>query len=289
MRRILGGTLVAALVLATSAAAATITVKITKSGFSPANSTIKGGDTVTWTNSDTVSHQVVANNGSFASPVLAPGKTYSFKFNQAGKFPYHDALKPTLKGTITVTGPPPSVSLGASLPIIRFGTPVQLTGVISSKQAGKTVSVWAQPYGQASFARLAVIETTTNGAFAYTVAPQIYTAYKVEWGSATSNLVAVQVAPRLTLTPPRNGYFHTHVYSAVSFAGHYVYVQRLSRLGQWVSIRRLTLGARSGRTFRLRLPVGFSRLRVVLTQRDAVPGYLASQSGTQPVRIRARR
>ena len=288
MRRALGGTIAVALVLAASAAAATVTVRITNNGFAPANVTIKGGDTVTWRNTDTVNRQVVANNGSFASPVLAPGKTYSYKFNQAGRFPYHDALKPAHKGTITVTGPPPSVSLGASLPIIKFGTPVQLTGVISSKQAGRNVSVWAQQFGQPSFVLLAVVETTTNGAFAYSVAPQIYTAYKAEWGSSTSNLVAVQVAPKIRLSPPRKGWFHAQVLAAQSFAGRRIYVQRLSRFGQWISIRRLTLGPRSGRTFRLRLPAGRWQVRVVMTQADVLPGFVASESGTQPVRVRRR-
>ncbi len=278
-------TLALALGVAGVAAAATVTVRITKSGFSPANVTVRSGDTVTWRNADTVNHQLVANNGSFASPVLRPGATYSHVFRQAGRFPYHDALKPTLKGTVVVTGPPPSVSLGASLPIVRFGTQISLAGAISSGQAGRNVSIWAQPYGQPSFVQVAVVQTTTGGAFGYITTPQIATAYKAQWGSTASGTIGVQVSPRITLSPPRHGYFYTRVHAAVSFAGRRVYVQRLSRFGQWVTIRRLQLGPRSGRIFRLRLPVGLSRVRVVITAPDVVPGYLPGASGTQPVRV----
>jgi len=58
--------LVATLVVAASAGADTKTVQITKSGFTPAATTITVGDTVTWHNADSANHQVVANDGSFA-------------------------------------------------------------------------------------------------------------------------------------------------------------------------------------------------------------------------------
>src|SRR5919199_1018621 len=120
-----------ALGVAGSAPAATITVRITKSGFSPSAVTVNFGDTVTWHNADTADHQLVADDGTFASPILKAGKDYSFTFRRAGTFRYHDALKPTLRGRVTVKGPPPSLTLGASNPIVVYGTPVTLTGVVS--------------------------------------------------------------------------------------------------------------------------------------------------------------
>src|SRR5919205_1097121 len=97
---------VAALVVgaapATSSSTATHTVQIKRSAFQPATLTIKTGDTVKWVNSDTQSHQVVSNNGSFVSPILGPGKTYSHKFNFAGTYRYHDGLNAASKGTVKV-------------------------------------------------------------------------------------------------------------------------------------------------------------------------------------------
>ncbi|MGH3001035.1 MAG: cupredoxin domain-containing protein, partial [Gaiellaceae bacterium] len=49
------------------AGAATQTVQVTKNGFTPKSSTVNVGDTVTWHNADTANHQIVADDGSFAS------------------------------------------------------------------------------------------------------------------------------------------------------------------------------------------------------------------------------
>src|ERR687887_2063276 len=145
------------------AATATKTVKITATAFSPVNVTIKTGDAIKWSNTDTKAHQVVANNGSFASPSIAAGKSWTHTFNTAGTFRYHDALHPSLTGRVVVTGPPPAVSIGASTPILVFGQSTHISGVISSKRAGETVTIWAQPYGQGSAAQIASLLTSTGG------------------------------------------------------------------------------------------------------------------------------
>ena len=90
------------------ASTATKAVKITASAFTPASVTINTGDAVKWTNSDTKNHQVVANNGAFASPTIAAGKTYTHVFGTAGTYRYHDALHPSLTGKVVVNGPPGS-------------------------------------------------------------------------------------------------------------------------------------------------------------------------------------
>src|SRR6476659_2479940 len=145
------------------ASTATKTVSITATGFSPTTRTIATTDSIKWTNNDTKSHQVVANNGSFVSPTIAPGKSYSHTFNTAGTFRYHDALFPSRTGKIVVTGPPPAITIGTAAPIIDYGQSTHISGVVSSKKAGETVSVFAQPYGQASPVLLATLLPTTNG------------------------------------------------------------------------------------------------------------------------------
>ena len=110
----------------------TKTVSITATAFKPASRTIATTDAIKWTNTDTKNHQVVANNGSFASPTIAPGKTYTHTFNTAGTFNYHDALHPSLTGKIIVTGPPPAVTIGAAVPILDYGQSTHISGVVSS-------------------------------------------------------------------------------------------------------------------------------------------------------------
>jgi len=95
----------AALTLAAGGAAATITIQIKSTGFSPSAVTINHGDTVIFRNVDTVDHQVVADSGSFASPILHAKQSWTATLNTPGTFRYHDALHPRLTGKIVVKGP----------------------------------------------------------------------------------------------------------------------------------------------------------------------------------------
>ena len=132
MLKIVSGTLAAvvgALILAVASVAATSTITIRSTGFSPSSVTINHGDRVTFKNSDKVDHQVVADNGSFASPILHANQSWtSGTLNTAGSYRYHDALHPNLAGRITVKGPPPAVTLALSIPIVDYGTSITLSG-----------------------------------------------------------------------------------------------------------------------------------------------------------------
>lgn len=70
--------------------------------YAPSTLFVAKGGTVTWVNDDTVSHTVAADNGSFTSPVLAPGQTYSRTFKKVGAISYSDYLTPNMVGEITV-------------------------------------------------------------------------------------------------------------------------------------------------------------------------------------------
>ncbi len=162
-----------ALASAASVALAAVTrgVAIQPDGFSPVTRTIQTGDTIRWRNADTVNHQVVADNGHFASPVLRPRQTYERVFNTAGTYRYRDALEPAERGTIVVRGPAPSVSIALSAPIVFYGAGIRLTGFISSGAANQDVSIWEKPFGSASFIKQADLKTGTSGAYDFTRRP----------------------------------------------------------------------------------------------------------------------
>ena len=277
-----------ALVLAAPAATATTTVQIKSSGFAPAKVTINQGDSVTWTNTDTVNHQVVANLGSFASPILKPGKSWTHTFSHGGTFHYHDSLHPTLKGTVTVRGAPDQVTLATSVPVVKFGGTVTLTGTVSNKKAGETVTIVQLPYGQTTKQVVATLQTTTGGAFSFNVTPQLSTTYQAQWKTLESSVI-VQVQPLIKLPfVSRTGYFHFYVTAATSVAGKTVYLQRFMLARQWVNTRALTLGSKSGRLISVRfvrslIPRGRWSIRVFMPATEMGGGYLDGWSGTQPV------
>lgn len=277
-----------ALVLAAPASTATSTVQIKSTGFVPAAVTINQNDSVTWTNTDTKDHQVVANGGSFASAILKPGKTYTHAFRAGGTFRYHDGLHPTLKATITVRGAPPQVTLATSVPVVKFGTQVTLSGTVSNKRTGETVTLTALPFGQTTKQVIATLQTIANGAFSFNVTPQVNTTYQAQWKGSESS-VAVQVQPTIKLPfVSHSGWFHFYVTAGESFAGRSVYLQRFTLSHTWINVRKLQLGQQSGRIMSLKsarsaVPRGRWSIRIYMPASEMPPGYIDSWSGTQPV------
>jgi plastocyanin len=265
------------------AATVTKTVRITATGFTPATVTIGTGDTVRWTNNDTKNHQVIANNGTFASAVIAPGRAYRHTFTAAGTFRYHDALHPRLTGKVVVTGPPPAVTIGAALPILVYGQSTHVSGVISSKKAGQTVTIFAQPYGQLSPVQLASVLTTTGGVWDLIVKPTKLTTYEAHWKSTVSQKVSIAMRPNVLLSVSKK-YAFVKVKCNHSLRGRKLYLQRYTRFRQWVKIRRVILGPSSSRLISLRLPHGRSTLRLFMSYNQVGPGYLSGYSRTLVVR-----
>ena len=168
MRTFVIATVAAAALVVTGASqpattAVTKNVNITATAFTPASVTIKTGDSIKWTNKDTKTHQVVSNSGAFASAIISPNHTYKHTFNTSGTYRYHDALHPALTGKIVVTGPPPAVSIEAGTPILVYGQATHIHGQISNGQAGETVTVYSQPYGEPSATLIATVLTGTGG------------------------------------------------------------------------------------------------------------------------------
>lgn len=289
MLRLVSGTLAGlagALVLAAAGAAATSTIQIKSTGFTPGSLTVNHGDKVVFKNVDKTDHQVVADNGSFATPILHANQSWtSGPLNTAGTFGYHDALHPRLRGKLVVKGPPPAVSLALSAPIVNFGDPVTLTGAISSGAANESVELDQQPWGQASATQVTIVKTGTGGTYAFSLTPSIYTTYVARWRNVASGSVVAQVAPRMHLVPGGEGYMKAVISSPVSLWHRHIYLQRLSQYGQWVNIAALDLGQQNGRLFRpvAYLPKGLSHIRVFLTVNQAGNGLLAAHSGTQTI------
>src|SRR3954451_12292395 len=73
--------------------------------FHPASATVRVGERVTWTNDDTVDHNVTATGGAkFMSKAYGPGKTYSFTPRKAGTISYVCTLHPGMAGKLIVKG-----------------------------------------------------------------------------------------------------------------------------------------------------------------------------------------
>ncbi len=78
-----------------------IKVTIDNFTFTPAELTVKVGDTVTWTNHDDIPHTVVSA-GKFRSKALDSDDSFTFTFATAGDYKYFCSLHPHMTGLIKV-------------------------------------------------------------------------------------------------------------------------------------------------------------------------------------------
>jgi len=85
------------------AAQASVNVAISGFAFKPAELTVTVGTKVTWTNQDSVGHNVKAADGSWSSDTLSNGQSFSKVFDTAGTFDYVCTFHPGMTGKIIVT------------------------------------------------------------------------------------------------------------------------------------------------------------------------------------------
>jgi len=282
--------------MASPGVAASKTVNITHSGYSPTSVTIAVGDTVVFTNGDTVAHTVRFNpttgiSCSRAIPlVLQPGQSASCTFSSAGTVNFSDPANKakSFRGTIVV-GKAPALSLAVAPKVVVYGGKVTLSGTLANKQVGQSLQVHAQQCGQPASTRIANVTTTTGGAFSYQPQPLKNTVYTVKFKNATSNTVTVKVDPRLRLGKVAPHRYSLRVFAAESFAGKYATFQRYRvAIRRWVTVKRVLLGANAtgvaptvitSAKFRSSIKAGL-RVRAVLGQAQVGTCYLAGRSNT---------
>jgi plastocyanin len=86
-----------------AASGSTIAIHLKNIAFSPTTVTAKVGQTIKWTNDDSVDHNVTATKGeSFKSDNFGQGGTYSYKLDKAGTITYVCTLHSGMTATINV-------------------------------------------------------------------------------------------------------------------------------------------------------------------------------------------
>ena len=164
------------------ALSATKPVDITQAGFSPR----QGDDRLR-------RHRHVDEQGHWATTRCWPirwrfqprrcclaNQTYSYTFTKSGSFGYRDALKhgsardghrPPRRFADSRAGDPPSSTGGSAT----------LSGVVSSRASGETVTIDAMECGTTTFTRVATVTSTANGAWTSPAKPAKNAVYEAHW------------------------------------------------------------------------------------------------------------
>ena len=221
-----------------------------------------------------------AGSGNGAQPVsvtlsnLAPSTTYHFRLvasNKAGT---------TYDGDMTFATPA-AVAINTSTALrVVAGQYVRINGTVTGGQAGVTVTLSSQQFGESALTPLATVLTGAGGGWTYLAKPRIATTYEASANGGASAPITIGVQPLVTLHLITGARFSTRVSAASSFAGKIVQLQRLVN-GRWVTVKRQRLDSSALGIFKASLlPRGHSTIRIALSVNEAGPGYLAGFSRT---------
>lgn len=81
-----------------------VSVDVANFAYNPSTVTVKQGSEITFTNNDSVTHTVTANDGAFDSGNIAAGDMYTLDTSdmEPGEYAYYCTLHPNMTGTIVI-------------------------------------------------------------------------------------------------------------------------------------------------------------------------------------------
>src|SRR4051812_25102151 len=117
-------------------------VPIYNAAFATPHLDVLAGDTVTWHNDSLRTHNVNADDGSFASPRLLMSGTFGHRFDAPGTFAYYCQLHPSMRGDVAVHRlllNPAKEPAAAGKPYVLSGRAALSDGAIVSIESGGAV------------------------------------------------------------------------------------------------------------------------------------------------------
>ena len=174
-----------------------------------------------------------------------------------------------------------AISLQSSTSQVVYGSPATVSGAIATRQAGVTVSVLQEPFGQTSVTTVGSVVTGPGGTWSYQVRPKLQTSYRAKAPEGTSTPATIGVRPAISLRVITGKRFTTRAVASAKFAGKIVQLQRLLPGNRWQTVAKAQLNARSAAIFPAsKLPRGTSLIRVAMSVNQAGKGYLGGFSRT---------
>ena len=184
--------------------------------------------------------------------------------------------------------PPVVMTLVASASSVAYGTPLTLSGQLSTKKANQQIAIKATECGSTKQTKAATVRTVANGAFSVAVTPTIGTGYQGTYKNGTSPIVKITVKPVLQLKRVARGSFTAKATAGQALTGKFVLFQRYKKLRKrWVQVKRLALGPAvpgptkptmiSSVSFKSKIARG-TRVRVMISNAQAGPCYVKAAS-----------
>lgn len=250
--------LLALLVAAATASAATQPVDVQFDAFSPSQVDVLPGETVSWSNVSPRVHTVTGGDGLFGTDALPPGAVFAHRFDAPGAYPYRCTIHPEMTGEVDVRrvilGPLPTI-------VVPVGERVVVSG--RSDDPSRPVAVQRSLRGGA-FATVASVSPAPDGSWSTTLTAEATSDVRAAAGAEVSQTRRLLVSVRrVRLHATRRGVVATVTPSA-PYARVVLQADLHERFGWW-PIARARLDYLSRASFRVRRP---ARVRVVLVAKD---------------------
>ncbi|MCA1846829.1 MAG: cupredoxin domain-containing protein [Actinobacteria bacterium] len=132
--------------------------------FDPAEITVPPGGTVVWVNQGKEDHTVTADDGSFDSGYKKRGTSFQRAFPRTGRYSYHCAPHPWMKGTVIVAaGAPPATSAAAGVADTASTTTAPASAASSTTLPASLAAPTTAPADTATSAPAETTTPTTGG------------------------------------------------------------------------------------------------------------------------------
>ena len=206
LRVLLGVLVLGALLTSGYALAASATVSLTAEGPRPEMVTVDWGDTVVFSNVDTVERTVTSERAQMNSGAIPPGGTFEFQFTgRTGSYRFTQlGTRPTSFGFVVLTAKG-KVTLTTGRQLVPYGSTISLAG--RSSYPGTPVQVQFRPAGATGdWAPVLDVTAGGNGTYSGRTRPTAGGRLRalVAAGQVSSDLVDITILPRLQIRVSRN-------------------------------------------------------------------------------------
>jgi plastocyanin len=135
------GLLTLAVLTSSVVSAADRSIEMRDFAFSPGSVEIRVGDSVTWTNRDSVEHN--ATDGAFDTGLLGQGESASIRFDAPGTYAFLCEPHPSMTGTVVVrsTAAPPTDTVMDG-PADSRPADLRLTILLAAVGVGILAAIW---------------------------------------------------------------------------------------------------------------------------------------------------
>lgn len=286
LRVLLGVLVLGALFTGGFALAASSTVALTADGPQPESVTVDWGDTVVFSNADTVDRGVMSQRAPFDSGTIPPGGTFEYVFDgRAGRYNFiQTGTRPTSSGVV-ILDPRGKVTLRASKEIAPYGARVAYTG--RSSYGGTPVVVQFRSAGASGeWATALTLTAGPDGAYVGTLRMTIGGRLRAvaAAGQVSSDLIGVDVQPRIQVGVNRRKVQKGDrivVTGRIVPAGAALRVD-LEERGQvrssWLRVASKSVSKTGTVTFVVKASAGRNQLRLSLKRGNLEPGFVPTVS-----------